>query len=86
MNTRLLTASLLAIGLLSPAAFAAENYNCSQDQLNKSDYADCKGDVASPTESQYGAAIVGVQRGPVGDFIDETPSQSRERSSNRGLK
>lgn len=83
--TRLtLAASLLAIGLLAPVGAMAEtNYNCSIDQTNKSDYLDCK-DTVQKSTVQYGAAVVSdsVKRGPIGDFIDETPAESKQRSSN----
>jgi hypothetical protein len=84
MTIRTLAATILALGLLAPVGAMAEtNYNCSTDQTNKSDYLDCK-DTVQKSTAQYGAAVVSdsVKRGPIGDFIDETPAESKQRSSN----
>ncbi len=82
MNTRILAASMLAFGLMSPVAFADDTYNCSQDQQRRGEYIDCNSTRYTPRVSEYGAAVVQQTRsGPVGDFIDETPAESRQRSS-----
>jgi hypothetical protein len=83
MTLRTLAASLLALGLLAPVGAMAEtNYNCSIDQTNKSDYIDCK-DTSDNATVQYGAAVVldEAKVGPVGDYVDETPAESNQRSS-----
>ncbi len=87
MTSRILAASVLALGLLAPVgAMAAEtNYNCSEEQHQKKDYIDC--DVnAAETTVKYGLAIPDVdagRAGPTGDFIGETAEESNQRSSNR---
>jgi hypothetical protein len=87
MSIRILTASILALGLFAPiGAMAAEtNYNCSEEQRNKRDYIDC--DVSdSNTTVKYGFAAQDFDNkkaGPTGDFIDETAEESNQRSTNR---
>lgn len=85
MITRTLATSVLALGLLAPiSAIAAEtNYNCSQDQLNKSDYIDCKIDNVAPSTQAFSAAGVGdVERQSIGDYVDESTVERNQRSSN----
>ncbi len=88
MTYRTLAASILALGLVSPiSAFAADNGFCSQEQSNRSDYIDCNPEFRASTEQTalFGAAVAAedVRKvGPVGDYIDETPSESNARSSN----
>jgi hypothetical protein len=83
MNIRTLAASVLALGLLAPVGAMADNNYCSQDQLGRGDFIDCKAGNVGNT-AVFGAAAVDdrVVRGPVGDFIDETPAESNQRSSN----
>jgi hypothetical protein len=84
MNYRTLAASVLALGLLAPVGAMAEtNYNCSQDTNNRGEYADCNLSIEKSSQVGAAAAVVGeVKSGPVGDFIDETPAESNQRSSN----
>lgn len=85
MTIRTLAASVLALGLLAPiGALAAEtNYNCSQDQANKSDYIDCKIDsVVASTQALSAAGVGAVERQSIGDFIDESTVERNQRSSN----
>jgi hypothetical protein len=88
MHTRILAASLLSLGLLAaPAAFAGESngYNCSKDDNQRADYADCyKGDGSAGTTT-YGAAVVeAAPKGRVGDFINETVEEKNDRSGSNG--
>jgi hypothetical protein len=81
MNTRLLASSILALGLLSPVAFAAEPV-CDTNNNRIADYGPCK-PVDDQASDAYGAAVVtqgDVKR--VGDFIDETPEETNQRSNN----
>jgi hypothetical protein len=85
MNIRTLAASVLALGLLAPVgAIAAEsNYSCSQDQLNKLDYVDCKMDNSVSSTAGFAAASggdVGLQS--IGDYVDESTVERNQRSSN----
>jgi hypothetical protein len=85
MIYRTLAASVLAIGLLAPVgAMAANNNNCSLDQVNKLDYADCKIDsIQASANSAAPAAVVSVERNSIGDYIDETTVERNQRSSSR---
>jgi hypothetical protein len=85
MNIRTLAASVLALGLLAPiGAIAAEsNYSCSQDQLNKLDYADCKMDNSVSSTAGFAAAGADdVGRQSIGDYVDESTVERNQRSSN----
>lgn len=87
MNIRIIAASVLALGLLAPAAFAAENYNCKTGQSEKADYGDCMSNMSSTakmTSKNAFSAFVGksMQRASIGDFIDETAEEKNQRSSN----
>jgi hypothetical protein len=85
MSIRTLAASVLALGLLAPiGAIAAEtNYNCSQDQANKLEYIDCKADnVTQSTQGFSAAAVGGVERQSIGDYVDESAAERNQRSSN----
>lgn len=87
MSIRILTASVLALGLLAPvgAMAADKSNNCSEEQRQRREYIDCEVNHADTTV-KYGLAVQDFKTkrpGPIGDFIDETPSESRQRSSNR---
>jgi opacity protein-like surface antigen len=83
MIYRTLAASVLALGLLSPAAFAASN-DCNEVNNRISDYGSCSADTASTASNAFAATAVDVgNAGPVGDYVDETPAESNQRSNNR---
>jgi hypothetical protein len=80
MRIQTIAASLLALGLLSPAAFAA-NGNCFQNQKDNANYVDCiGGDFNVKSDSSYGAAVVNpAPRDDIGDFVDETLEEKNQR-------
>jgi hypothetical protein len=88
MNTRTIAAAILSLGLLASGAFAdsmngANNNACPTDMRDRANYADCIDKSDGYSANSVGAAIVDVgPRGPVGDYVDETPADSNQRSSN----
>jgi hypothetical protein len=80
MRIQTIAASVLALGLLSPAAFAA-NGNCFEDQKDNANYVDCiDKNLNVQSDSSYGAAVVNpAPRDQVGDFIDETVEEKNQR-------
>jgi hypothetical protein len=86
MVTRLFTASALALGFMSAFAFAGDNaaYRCDGFLPRNAALNDCGADAAQ-TSSVKPFAIPEVTAtfrgaGPVGDYVDETPAESRQRS------
>jgi hypothetical protein len=82
MTFRTIAASVLALGLLAPVAFAADGPAGSEVNNHRADYL-VKDDAVSSTQGFSAQAAPVAKRGPVGDFIDETAQESNERSSNR---
>jgi len=88
MLTRILAATALALSVLSPQAFAANKDDiCGTDNKGRNDFIECQDDVQANKTVTYGAGVVDV--GDVdmkkfnGDFVDETSSDSNQRSSTR---
>jgi hypothetical protein len=81
MRIQTIAASLLALGLLSPAAFAANgNGACFQDQKDNANYVDCLSGNFNVQADSYGAAVVNpAPRDDVGDFVDETLEEKNQR-------
>jgi hypothetical protein len=82
MNTRILASSILALGLLaplSPSAFAAEP-QCDSNRNRIADYGPCE-PINNQDSDSYGATVVNPETGRVGDFIDETPEETNQRSN-----
>jgi hypothetical protein len=84
MITRIFAASILALGVLSPATFAADNDYCSTNQSHRSDYAPCTGVVQTADRQALEIRIEPrtKKRGSVGSFVDETTDERNQRSSN----
>ena len=83
MNIRIIAASVLALGLLAPAAFAAENYKCSTGMNQSINYVDCATNMSSTSTNAFRAPEAqSMQRASIGDFIDETAEEKNQRSSN----
>jgi hypothetical protein len=84
MNTRLIAASILSLGLLAaPAAFATESngLNCSKDSNQRADYADCYLGAVRGDTGTFGAAVVNAAPASnVGDFINETVEEKNQRT------
>jgi hypothetical protein len=89
MTYRTFAASILALGLLSPAAFAAgsntlDNKGCPDIRMSNSDYVDCQAGTVTPVTEKFGVVVnTSKARGPIGDFIDETAEEKNQRSSKR---
>jgi hypothetical protein len=85
MNIHTIAASILALGLLSPVAFAGSNDQCSQVNNRIADYGPCTDSQSTETYSTKPFSAEAVQNGKrdrVGDFIDETPEETNQRSGN----
>jgi hypothetical protein len=82
MTIRTIAASVLALGLLAPMAFAGNGPAGSEVNNRKADYPVVE-TYNSSTQGFAATPLPRVKRGPVGDFVDETPQDSNERSSNR---
>jgi hypothetical protein len=82
MTIRTIAASILALGLLAPAAFAGNGPAGSEVTNHHGDYV-VVDDSASSTKGFSALAAPVAKRGPVGDFIDETTEESNQRSTNR---
>ena len=82
MIYRTLAASVLALGLLSPAAFAGSN-DCNEVNNRIADYGTCSTENVATDTSAFAATPVDVGNvGAVGDYVDETPAESNQRSEN----
>ena len=92
MNIRIFAASILALGLLAPAAFAegsstsTNGRGCPDFPIKGGDFIDCIDGGSSSSSSDYGLAVgtqerVGRGVGSIGDFIDETAVEKNQRSS-----
>jgi hypothetical protein len=87
MMYRTLAASTLALGLLSPMAFAdgsnsTDGRGCPEIRQPNSQFLDCQGNYASPSRNEYGIAAPSARpRGSIGDFIDETAEEKNQRSN-----
>ena len=87
MKTHLIAAAVLSLGFMASGAFAQNNSNnyCPDDQRDRANYADCVN--VGPNGSDIGTAAFRATvinpEGPmrVGDYVDETPEQSNQRSS-----
>jgi hypothetical protein len=90
MNIRALTASAIVLAALTSGALAGDN----ADFINKSGVGLSDNEASyniGRSGSNYAADVeVGAKafaapapRGPIGAFIDETPAESNQRSSNR---
>jgi hypothetical protein len=82
MKINIIAASVLALGLLAPVAFAGNGPAGSESNNRLSDYPVVE-IVTSSTKAFSAAIVESGKRGPVGDFIDESPEDSSNRSSNR---
>jgi hypothetical protein len=83
MIYRTLAASVLALGLLAPASFAAST-DCSEVNNRVADYGTCSVDNSPAATNAFSATAVDAgSAGPVGDYVDETPAESNQRSNNR---
>jgi hypothetical protein len=88
MKTRMIAASLLSLGLLTSVAFAENSGNsfCAPGQSYDRENLVCVGSTGQPVTDNAALAVSGASKqvspGNVGDFIDETATESRERSSN----
>jgi hypothetical protein len=82
MKINIIAASVLALGLLAPVAFAGNGPAGSEVNNRLSDYPVV--DTATSSTKAFSAAVFKTaKRAPVGDFIDESPEESSNRSSNR---
>ncbi len=89
MNTRILAASVLSLGLLSSVSFAAEGVrfgNCPNGGTYDRDYNVCLDSRGVEITDTAGFNVPGgsaaqVDKRSVGDFIDETKEQRNQRSS-----
>jgi hypothetical protein len=82
MKLQTIAASLLALGLLSPVAFAGNEGACYQDNRDNANYVDCLRGNFNNSSDSYGAAVVNPNArdtSDVGDFIDETREQKNQR-------
>jgi hypothetical protein len=87
MMTRLMTASVLAIGLLASTAMAAnEGGYCAKGSTYDRETLTCVDNFGAKVVDEagfaVGAAALEVNKASVGDYIDETVSQRNERTSN----
>jgi hypothetical protein len=88
MNTRLIAASVLAIGLLASSAMAGKNESgyCGKGSTYDRDTLTCVdqfgGTVTDNAALSSGYVANKVDARSVGDFIDESVTQRNERSSN----
>jgi opacity protein-like surface antigen len=83
MTIRILAASVLALGLLAPASFAA-NIDCNEVNNRIADYGTCSVDNTSNASNAFAATAIDAGNvGPVGDYVDETPAESNQRSNDR---
>ncbi len=87
MTYRTIAASILALGLVAPAAFAdgsntLDNKGCPDIRMHSADYADCQSGKVTPVNDNFGVLVKSSKaRGSVGDFIDETIEEKNQRSS-----
>jgi hypothetical protein len=87
MTYRTFAASILALGLLAPAAFAdgtnsTDGQGCPDIRKQTDDFADCQGVKVNPANGSYGVVVQQrAPRGSIGDFIDETAEEKNQRSS-----
>ncbi len=76
--------SVLALSLLPPVSYAGDNDYCSTIQPHRGDYAACTGTVS--VASTKALEVVNEPRAGghrrVGQYIDESPEDSHQRSSN----
>jgi hypothetical protein len=79
MKIQTIAASILALGLLSPVAFAGngDGYSCSKDSNQNADYIDCFDSSKRPAVDTAGAAVVDPelrnsnQDEPISEAVDE---------------
>lgn len=86
--TRLMTASVLALGLLASTAIAGKNESgyCGKNATYDNETLTCIDSFGGQVEDRAGFAVGNAARavspGSVGDFIDETVTERNERSGN----
>jgi hypothetical protein len=83
MIIRTLAASTLALGLLIPVAFAEDNSTfCSSGEGRRADYIECLNVRPSDSTDYNTFSVPNPTGGPrVGEFVDESPEDSRERNN-----
>jgi hypothetical protein len=80
MITRTLAASVLALSLLSPVAFAGNGPAGSEVTNHNGQY--LVDDVVTTSTKGFSALAAPIKKQrPVGQYVDETPQESSERSS-----
>jgi hypothetical protein len=88
MKTRMIAASLLSLGLLTSVAFAENSGNgfCGKGESYDRENLVCVGSNGQPVTDSAALAVSGavkqVDPRNVGDFIDESVTESKQRSSN----
>ncbi len=80
MTIRTIAASVLALGLLAPVAFAGNGPAGTEVNNRKADYG-IEQNFDSSTQGFAATPLPRKNRGPVGDFVDETPEESNDRSN-----
>ena len=91
MIIRTLSASILALGLLTSAAFAegrgtsTDLNGCPDFAIAGGDYIECQANTSNRSNGSYGLTAPNRRvRGPVGDFVGETAQQKNQRSDDNG--
>lgn len=86
-----LAASILALGLLAPVAFAegrgtsTDLNGCPDFAIAGGDYIECQANTSNRSNGSYGLTAPNRRvRGPVGDFVGETAQQKNQRSNDTG--
>jgi hypothetical protein len=88
MTNRTLAASVLALGLLAPSAFAdpmntSDSQGCPEIRMKNAAYADCNADRVNPTNDSFGVVVKSNKFSKSnGDYIGESNEEKNQRSNN----